>query len=340
MNTTSSSQSLGNRLIKAVSIFSFIILAGTGLFMWIEKWPAFDALYMTIITITTVGFGEIRPLSQTGRIVTISLVVLGVGAFTYTFGTIAEYIVAGEFRGMLEQRRRRAQISKMNDHIIVCGFGRVGQQVATELSRAGVDFVVIDSKPASVERARESGYLVIEGNAGADEILRSAGILLARGLIASVNSDADNLLITLSARALSPNLYIITRANYEETEGKMRIAGANRVISPYSIAGHRMAEMLLRPDIVDFLDVIMNNEELELWLENLTIAAGCELEDCTIGDARVRETTGANILAVKKIDGRLLINLDARTVLAAGDVLMALGTRSQLGELAKKINPA
>lgn len=338
MNAESSTQPLSNRIIRALVLFALIIVGGTGLFMWLERWPLLDALYMTIITITTVGFGEIRPLSPMGRIITITLIVLGVSAFTFTFGSLAEYIVAGEFRGMLQTRRQRAEINKMENHIIVCGFGRVGHQVAIELKRARAAFVIVDSSPTSVERARGRGYLVVQGNAGVDGILREAGIMRARGLIACVAADADNLLITLSARALNPELYIVARANYEESEDKLRIAGANRVLSPYSIAGRRMAEMQLRPDVVDFLDVIMHDEDLELWLENLTVTRGCELDDCTIGTARVRETTGANILALKKHDGQLLLNPDANTRMEAGDTLMVLGTRPQLALLQKKVS--
>lgn len=308
------------------------------MFTWLEGWPVFDAFYMTIITITTVGFGEVRPLSPVGRVVTILLILLGVGGFTYTFTTIADYVVSGELGGMVQAWRIRMQIDRMKQHIIVCGFGRVGSQVVRELERGGALFVIVDSNPDSVERARDKGYAVLEGNAGVDEVLLELGIMRARGLITCVDSDASNLLVTLSARALNPNLYIVARANLEDSQSKLLLAGANRVLSPYSIGGRRMAEMLLRPDVVDFLDVIMRDEELELQLENLTITSGCELEDATLGSANIRSITGANILAIKTKAGILRINPNAAAKMEAGDVLMVLGTRRQLATLQRMIN--
>jgi voltage-gated potassium channel len=325
---------LKRRVIDISLVFGIIILVG-GIGYWlIEGWSWVDAIYMSIITVTTVGFGEIHPLSPVGRLFTTVLIVLGVAGITYSFSALTNYVIAGELGGILERRRMTRRVNSMREHYIVCGFGRVGHQVCVELKREGQPLVVIDANPRSIERAESQGYPVVVGDAGNDQILQAAGIDWARGLVAAVESDAANLLVVLSARALNPAIYIVARANLEDTETKLLLAGADRVISPYSLGGRRMALMLVHPVVVDFLDVVMHDESLELLLEDLTVGQGCTLDQCSIGEARIRKVTGANILGLKRKEGGIVISPEASTVLYTGDVLVALGTRQQLEALA------
>ena len=198
--------------------------------------------------------------------------------------------------------------------------------------------MVVDADPLSIERAGSQGYPVVVGDAGDDQVLQEAGIERAHGLVAAVDSDAANLLVVLSARALNRDLYIVARANLEDTEAKLLRAGADRVISPYSLGGRRIAQMLIRPDVVDFLDVVMHDESLELLLEDLTVGQGCTLDQCSIGEARIRKVTGANILGLKRNEGGIVISPEASTILYPGDVLIAMGTRRQLEELAELVS--
>jgi voltage-gated potassium channel len=328
---------LKRRLIDIGIVFGLIITLGSIGYWLIEGWSWLDAFYMSIITVTTVGFGEIHPLTPAGRLFTAVLIVLGVAGITYAFSALTNYVIAGELGGILEKRRMARRVNLLREHYIVCGFGRVGHQVCDELKRERKPLVVVDANTPSVERARSQGYPVVIGDAGEDQVLQEAGIERAQGLVAAVDSDAANLLVVLSARALNPDLYIVARANFEDTEAKMLRAGANRVISPYSLGGRRMAQMLVRPDVVDFLDVVMHDESLQLLLEDLTVGHGCTLDQCSIGQARIRSETGANILGLKRKEGGIVIAPEASTVLYPGDVLITLGTREQLEALAELV---
>ena len=329
---------LKRRLIDIGIIFGLIILLG-GVGYWIiEGWSWFDAFYMAIITVTTVGFAEVYPLSRVGRLFTAVLIVLGVAGITYAFSALTNYVIAGELGGILERRRMARGVNSLRDHFIVCGFGRVGHQVCVELMRERQPLVVVDANLPSIEQATSQGYPVVIGDAGDDQVLQEAGIERARGLVAALDSDATNLLVVLSARALNLDLYIVARANLEDTEAKLLRVGADRVISPYSLGGRRMALMLVRPDVVDCLDVVMHDETLELLLEDLTVGHGCTLDQYSIGEARIRKVTGANILGLKREEGKIVISPEASTVLYPGDVLIALGTRQQLEALAELVN--
>jgi len=330
--------SLERRLLSISLLFSFIVVVGGVGYALIEGWPWADAFYMAVITVTTVGFGEVHPLTPAGRLFTAVLILLGVGGITYSFSTLINTVVAGELKGALEEHRMMRQINTMQDHYIVCGFGRVGYQVCLELRREARSLVVVDANETSIERAKAQGYPVVAGDAGSDHILQQAGIKRARGLVAAVDSDADNLLVVLTARSLNPELYIVARANLEDTEAKLLRAGADRVISPYTLGGRRLAQMLIRPDLVDFLDVVMHSESLELLLENFTVVQGSVLEGCSIGQVGIREKTGANVLGLIRRQGELIISPEASTVLYRGDVLIALGTRQQLQRLAQLVS--
>jgi voltage-gated potassium channel len=262
------------------------------------------------------------------------LVVLGVLAITYSFTALTNYLIAGELGDVLEEFRMKRKIGALQGHYVVCGFGRVGQQVCARLVQEGRPFVVIDNQPHAIERAGILGYPVVEGDAGDDEVLRQAGIDRARGLVASVESDAANLFVVLTARTLKPDLYVVARADTEDSVKKLQIAGADRVLSPYSLGGRLIAQTLVRPDVIDFLEAVMYDESLHLFLEDLTVGPDSPLAASTVGEARIRERTGVNILGLKH-GGDVMVSPDANHPLHPGDVLVALGTRQQLEELAK-----
>lgn len=322
------------QIIKVVLIFISMIAFGVAGLMLIEGWSFLDALFMTVITISTVGFREVHPLSQAGTIFIIGFIILGVGSFLYIISKIAEYIVAGHLQGALEKKRMNKKINGLDRHYIVCGFGRVGQNVAFELERAGIAFVVIDISPASIARCAERGYLYVQGNASEDTVLKDAGIMRAAGLVTATDSDAENVYVTLSAKSLRDDLYVVARASSEEAEHKLLKADADRVLSPYSIAGRRLAGMLLRPNVIELLDVVMHRENNDLLMEELLVRERSVLDGMSVGEARHRCTLGANILAIKKkAQDKIIPSPGGAIAIGSDDLLVALGTKEQLKEL-------
>ena len=330
--------SLSRRLIIVVSLFAGLIVIGTAGFMFIEGWPWIDALFMTVITLSTVGFGEVRPLSNSGEIFTIGLIVLGVGGAAYTFSTVADYIVAGELRGILRRQRMQKQIRQMSGHYIVCGLGRVGRRVAMDLKDNGADVVVVDHDVEATVQLEELGIPFVPGDASDDGVLSLAGIERARGFCTCLPGDADNVFAVLTARTLNRDLVIIARGDQAGSERKLRVAGADHVISPHTIGGHRMASQLLHPSVVEFLEVVMRQGNLELWIEEVVIDHGSDLENQTMADARIRTRSGANVLAVRRSDGSIFTDPGGSFSLQYQDRLIALGTPGQLISLADLAN--
>ncbi|MFQ5329605.1 MAG: potassium channel family protein [Thermodesulfobacteriota bacterium] len=323
-----------HRLAKILLLLTATIVSGVAGFMVIEGWPLLDALYMTIITLSTVGYRELYPLSDQGKIFVIVFIIMGVGAFLYIISTATEYFVSGYLQGAFGRRKMKKEIDRLKGHYIICGFGRVGEQVALEFAREKMPFVVLDNSPEVIQRCGDYNYLLIEGDASNDERLKEAGIMSAKGLVAATNSDADNVYVILSAKSLNPALFVVARANLEGAEHKLRKAGADRVLSPYSIGGRRLASLLLRPAVVEFLDVVMHSADIEFYMEEIFVHTKSSLVDATLGDARIKCVTGANILAIKKSgEERVKANPPTDTVIGNGDRLIALGTREQLSEL-------
>ncbi|GAV31359.1 kef-type K+ transport systems, predicted NAD-binding component [Coriobacteriaceae bacterium EMTCatB1] len=261
------------RLLRAVGFLAAILVAGTVGYTLIEGWHPFDSLYMTVITVATVGFREIRPLSDAGRVLTMGLILMGVGALGYSFGTIVEFMVEGHLRTILEGRRMQKRISELSDHYIVVGIGRVGSVVARSLADEGVPFVVVDSCEECRAAAEEAGWLFVHGDAMSEEILLQAGVKRGKGLVAAVDTDADNLFVVLTARMLNPDLFIVARSTSIASERKILSSGADRVITPNVIGGRRMAAMLMRPAVADYLDVVMHGDGLEYRLDALRVTA-------------------------------------------------------------------
>ena len=322
------------KLLRFAVAYVSVIAVGTLGYMLIEGWHVIEALYMTVITLSTVGFSEVRPLSSAGRIFTSALIVAGVGAVTYLFAAISQYIVSGELTGSLRKARMQQRIDALSGHYIIVGYGRVGQQVVEDLLEAGSRCVVLETHP-EVLRQLPDGLPHVAGDGTEDGVLERAGIARASGLVASTGDDATNLFVTLTARTLNAGLTIVARANQPTSEAKLRRAGASHVISPYRISGRRIARQLLTPTVTDFLDVVMHSGKLELLLEECTVRPEGRLAGRTVAEAEVRKHTGANVLAIRRRgEGGIVTNLPADLRFEPDDVLIALGTTEQLHQLA------
>lgn len=321
------------RLVVAMALFAAVICLGAFGYVLIEGWNFGDALYMTVITVSTVGFGEVKPLDGWGKVLTGSLIVFGVLAFIYLTSMVANYLIAGELQGLLERRTMENRIDDLRDHYIVCGYGRMGQEVCYELQREGLPLAVIDQRSDAVDRAITDGYLAMQGDAEDDDVLIEAGVEYAHSLITVVDDDAANLMVTLSARTINSGLLIVARAERPGTEKKLRAAGASEVLCPQLIGGKRMAHMAVRPNVVDFLELVTSDEDVDLPLAEFVVAEHSSLVGKSIADSNVRNLTGVNILGIKSPNREMLIAPSPATHIGAGDVIVALGKRSGMDKL-------
>lgn len=317
----------------SLSILAAVMVAGTVGYTLLEGWPLFDALYMTVITLATVGFREVHTLSTQGQVFTIVLIIFGVGVITYTAGSVIQFMVEGQLRQVVGRKKMEKQIAKLRDHYIICGFGRIGQMICKEFQARPVPFVVVEKNPHLCERLSRENCLFVQGNATDDDSLLGAGIERARGLITAVTSDTDNVYITLTARGLNPSLFILARAGEEGAEVKLMRAGASKVISPYTIGAARMAHAILRPSVVDFIELATTRENLALQIEEIEVAASSTLVGKTLISAGIRQTMGIIIVAIKQPDGHMLFNPAPATAIDAGSVLIILGERPAINQL-------
>jgi len=321
------------RLIAALLAFGLVVIVGTvGLYMVTDAgW--FDSLYMTIISVTTVGFGEVVPLNTAGRVLTMAIIVLGVGSLTLATLTAIEFIVEGHLREMLGRRRMNKHLGQLQDHTIVCGFGRVGREAADTLIEDGQGVVIIDPNPERVAMALAKGMLIVEGDAAKEEVLRSAQIERAKGLVACTADDAENILIALTGKGMHPGLFVVVRVKDEESGAKARRAGADRVIAPAQIGGRRIAALITRPVVVDFLDVVTHSEDIDMVLEEVCLTDRSALTGHRLRDAKLRARYGANVLAVRPKGDSMTTRPDPDAVMNAGDVLVVIGSRENLDRL-------
>src|SRR4029079_6172612 len=293
---------------------------------------ALDALYQTVTTVTTVGFREVEPLGRSGQIFTIVLILAGVGTALYTLTVLLELLVEGHLGRAMERRKMDKRIAALRRHVIVCGWGRVGRAIARELSEAGKELVVVDNDAERI--ATIGSHLYVHGDASDDDVLMKAGIERADALIAAVSTDPANLFITLSGRSLRPDLFIVSRAREESSSAKLERAGADRVVNPQEIGGARIAAFVLRPHVTEFLDVVMHEHEMELRLEEIDVPEDSPLAGLSLGEARVRERTGAMVLALRDEQQNFITNPTPDTLIQPGRVLIAIGTPTQLATLA------
>lgn len=313
----------------AIGGIAALTLTVTGIigYIAIEGFDFLDALYQTVTTITTAGFGEIKPLGRGGRIFTLVLIVVGILVILYILTAVMQIAVEGELENILGRRRMKSKIEALNDHYILCGFGRVGEEIAREFSQRRIPFVVVESNPEALGRLQQRGYLLVEGDAATDSALLTAGIRRARCLLAASDSDAGNTFIVLTAKALNPNLYVIARAGHPESEPRMLRAGADRVVSPYGLAGRRMALSALQPMVLEFFDMLAAPGGQ--ILAELDISAESGLAGQTIHDL-LHTCPSAVVLGLQKASGEIQVGPRADSMLAEGDRLIVLGEESEL----------
>jgi voltage-gated potassium channel len=309
------------------------VAIGTIGYRWIERWSWFDSLYMTVITLTTVGYREVHPLSRAGESFTMVLCVGGIFTLFYATAAILGYIVRGEVFEYFGSRRMERALAELNDHVLVCGLGRMGRFVCHEFSGQKMPFVVIDRDADLLAEFKMPHGIPLHGDAASDEILQRAGIARARCLITVVPSDAANLYITMSARLLNEKLFIVARAEDESSEQKLLRAGASRVVSPYVIGGARVAQAVLRPNVVDFLELATRTEHLELNIEETAVSPESPLVGQSLETSGIRREFGLIIVAIKQAAGQMIFNPPHDTRLAPGDVLIMLGKRGDLDRL-------
>ncbi len=323
---------------KIVAISALLVLLwATGIagYMLIEGWGLLDAVYMTAISLSTVGFKEVHPLTEQGRVFTILLITLGVGLFFYAIGSLAEGLIEGHLKGLIGRRRMLKKISRLERHYIVCGYGRLGRVICHELQLRNKPLVVVDNKQSAVQRAEKRQLLWVLGDATVDNVLKSAGIKRAKGLISVLGTDAANVYITISAKFLNPRVTIVTRAENENAEKKMFQVGATKVISPYKIGASRMALAVLKPTLTEFLDLASHSVGFDLDIEQIEIVAGSELDGKALKDISLRERTGVTVIAIKKRGGEMSLQLRPEEPLAPGDVIVALGSRAGIQKVFK-----
>jgi len=314
----------------SVVLLVLVIATGTTGYVIIEGWPVFDALYMTVTTMTTVGYMEVHPLSRTGRVFNIGVVMFGAATVLYTFSFFMARLVEGDLQERWARRRRKRMLDDLHNHFIICGFGRMGHIIAQEFSRQSVPFVIIERDLDRMNEAIEAGYLAVEADASSEAVLKRVGIDRARGFIAAVSTDAENVYAVLTARLLRPDLFIIGRAETDDAKLKLKRAGADRVLSPYQIGGLQLAQTALRPAVVDFVQLATSSDNLELNMEQVQIGAGGELAGRTILQANLRQRFGVIVVGIQRASGRMEFNPEPDSVMQPGDFLVVLGRASNL----------
>jgi voltage-gated potassium channel len=311
--------------------------AGTLGYVLIEGWPVWDAFYMTVTTVATVGFREVHPLSWSGQAFTLVLIVTGVGTAFYTATLVAAGVVEGGLHRRFERRRNERMLDGLRDHFILCGYGRIGSLIADELSRQQVPFVVVERSPERVQSVMQRGWLAVAADASREDVLERVGIHRARGLIAAVGSDAENVYTVLTARVVRADLFIIARLESDDAEAKLRRAGADRVISPYHIGAAHMTQSALRPAVVDFMQLATSAGHLDLSMEQVRIGEGSDVAGMTIVDAGIRQRFGVIVVAIRRTDGVMDFNPAPDAVLRAGDELVVLGRPQSVKALGEKV---
>ena len=324
------------RFRLAFILLAIVIAVGVAGYMLINGWNFLDSFYMVIITISTVGYTEVHPQGVAGRMFSTGLIVVGVATMLYGFGVFAETLTDNAFGRYRRDRQLERDLNHLRDHFIICGYGRIGTQIVAEFEEHKVPYVVIDQTEEALERIRAERHLHIEGDASKEEILKQAGIDRARGLVSAVDSDERAVYIVLAARALKPNLYIVARAGRPESIRRLELAGATRTISPYLMAGHRMAELAIRPAMVDVLDTL-HHGEAGIGVEEMVIISGTKAEGQTLEEAGLLTPDAAKVLAVRKSDGTVSVNPPGNIRLDDGDLVIALGTEDQLFASAAKL---
>ena len=325
-------------LVTALAVLAALVAIGVAGYMTIAGMGLTDALYMTVITLSTVGFREVAPLTGGGKLFTIFLIVSGLGLVLYTATVVAQDVVEGGVQRALGRRRVQRQIDRLSDHYIVCGFGRMGRIVCKELVAKPVRFVVIEHASEALKHIEEEQFLCVEGDATEEESLERAGIRRARGLVSALSKDSDNVYVVLTARELNPELLIVARAEDDRSETKLVHAGATRVVSPYVIGASRMASALLRPAVLDVIDLATHYRSMELKIEELAVAPAGFADGVSMQDSGLRDKPGLIVIAIKKRNGDMVFNPEAEARIEAGDRLVVMGQTQSLRDLEQRLS--
>ena len=325
------------RLLGVLIIFAVIVLAGISGYMLIERWSFMDAIYMTVITIASVGYGEINPLTTNGRIFTMLLILFGSGALIYCFSICTAIFVEGELTDALRRRKMRTEISRLKDHFIVCGVGSTGQYIIDELSKTGRNFVVVDKDPARIKQLTDAHILNIEGDASHEAILEAANIRSAAGLFVSLHIDADNLLVVVTAKGLNPALKIIAKAFDEESSRKLKQVGTDSVVMPDYIGGLRMTSEMIRPHVVGFLDTMLRDKSGTIRVEEIVIQKGSRVEGKHLNETGILDINGVSVVALVDNYGKYIFNPPKERVILVNDVIIVMGIVDKIQEFKNKV---
>jgi len=318
------------KLQVGLAIIFSIIMIGTFGYMIIEGWTFFDSFYMTIITISTTGFKELRPLSASGMVLTVGLIIFGVLAIAYTGSRGVQVLVESQ---ILRRRKMSKKLESVSNHYIICGFGRMGKQIAEHLEESNLDFVVIENDPNNVQKLIELGYSFVNADGTDDESLVKAGVERAKGLVAVLSTDAENVFTTLSTRELNSKVFIVARAIDEGTESKLKKAGADRVVKPYELGGNRMVQLLIRPGVTDFIEGVARKKEVDISLEQIVVCEGSRLVGLTLAESPIRSELNIIIIAIDKSGGNFVYNPQYSTKIKVDDKLIAIGQIENLNKL-------
>jgi voltage-gated potassium channel len=320
-------------------LFACLLIFGAVGYIVIEGWSVMDALYMTVITLATVGYGEVHEISPEGRLFTVILIFLGVGFFLYVVGNVIQFLVEGRIRHVLGRRILDKQISKLKNHFIVCGYGRVGRALCSYLIQKHIDVVVIEQNPNRVSAMDEDGILYIMGGATDEAILMKAGIKRARGIMSVLGSDADNVFLVLIAKRLNPKIFVVARANQNETEQTLYSAGADKVVSPFALGARRIAHAILRPNVIHFLELAFADDDTDINVEEIPVNVSSKLVNVSLQESGLRQNFDLIILSIRKADGAMCFNPKASHRFEAGDTVIAVGSGNGLIQAAKILNP-
>lgn len=327
-----------NLIISMLLVVATIIL-GTAGYMVIEKWDMLDALYMTVITLSTVGYGEVHPVSEIGKVYTMFLVFFGVGFALFVAGAVVQFMVEGQLRAVLGRKRLDNKIKRLKDHYIICGYGRIGRVLCKKLRRKPLGLVIIENDPEMIPVMENDGVLYISGDASSEHILRKAGIDRAKGLVSVLATDMDNVFLVLTARQLNRELFIFARAGLEESKAKLRAAGADEVESPYVTGATNMAHRILRPTVTSFLDLAFAHKRTDIQMEEIPVSPASPMNNVMLKDSGIRQKYNLIIIAIKKPDGNMLFNPSFESIIQGGDTVIAVGENENLQALEKELNP-
>jgi len=326
-------------IILSVLLMLFIFVAGTTGYIILEGWNVLDAAYMTVITLATVGYGEVHEVSRIGRVYTIFLILVGVGFIGYVAGSVVQFMVEGRIQTILGRRKLNKQIDRLKNHQIVCGYGRIGRTVCNNLKRKPIDLVVIERSEALIPVMDADDVLYICDDATEEETLVKAGIKYAKGLIAALATDAENVFLILTARQLNPSLSIVARASSNASKTKLKAAGADTVESPYEMGAVTMAHRILRPTVTSFLDLAFTYETHAIQMEEIPVSPVSSLANVMLKDSGIRQKYNLIIIAIKKADNRMKFNPSFETVIEPGDTVIAVGEEKNLNRMEKILNP-